>query len=264
MEDPTHGELVGTEPGRRYLTLLFADLSGSTELADLMETEHYAGVLASLRKVYQDTIPRYGGMVVRAQGDGLLALFGYPVTREGDGRSAVAAALELHRRISELRLALPGGRSLSVHSGIHSGLVLLRSGNVELGRFELLGPVPNIAARLSDAAGAHEILVSEETLGPASRFFVTGAPKLLQVKGRVDPLLVYSVDARASVAECLTSMARHGSGGFVGRQAELGLLEQAMHEAMAGRTRSVAVASAPGMGKTRLIEHFLSRVQQEG
>lgn len=264
MKDETHGEPAAVEPGRRYLTLLFADLSRSTELSSIMETEHYAGVLAEVRNVYQNTIPRYGGMVVRAQGDGLLALFGYPLTREDDGRKAVAAALELHQKIRELRLELPAGLSLCLHTGIHSGLVLVRSGNVELGRFELLGPVPNIAARLSDAARPHEILVSEETLGPASRFFVTGPPHLLEVKGRIDRLLVYSVDARASVAESLAVMARHGSTAFFGREAEQALLDRAMEDAIAGRTRSVAVSGAPGMGKTRLIEHFLTRALQRG
>ncbi|MDB5861249.1 MAG: hypothetical protein JWQ76_4938 [Ramlibacter sp.] len=264
MKDEMQGEPVGAEPGRRYLTLLFADLSHSTELAEIMETEHYAAMLAAVRDVYQDTIPRHGGMVVRVQGDGLLALFGYPLTREDDGRSAVAAALEIHQRVRELRIALPDGLALCLHTGIHSGLVLLRSGNVELGRFELLGPVPNIAARLSDAAAAHEILVSEETLGPASRFFVTGPPQLLKVKGRADRLLVYSVDARASLAESLTAMARHGATAFFGRRDELALLDGAMGDAMAGRMRVVAVAGAPGMGKTRLIEHFVSRVQHWG
>ena len=264
MDGKTNGEPDGAEPGRRYLTLLFADLSHSTELAELMETEHYGAVLAALRKVYQDTIPRHGGMVVRLVGDGLLAMFGYPVTREDDGRGAVGAALELHQRIRELRPELPAGRSLCLHTGIHSGLVLLRGGGVELGRFELLGLVPNIASRLSDLAGPDEILVSEETLGPASRFFVTGPPQLLHVKGRSATLLVYRVDARASVADRLAAMARHASTAFVGRRAEQALLEQAMDDAIAGHARSVAVAGAPGVGKTRLIEHFLSRVVQRG
>ncbi|MEJ8825457.1 AAA family ATPase [Variovorax humicola] len=264
MTDDANGHVAGMALGRRYLTLLFADLSQSTELAEVMETEHYAAVLGALRKVYHDTIPRHGGIVVRVQGDGLLAMFGYPVTREDDGRGAVAAALEMHQRISDLRPYLPGGRLLCLHTGIHSGLVLMSSGDVELGRFELLGPVPNIASRLSDAAGPHEILVSDETLGPASRFFVTGPPQLLQVKGRAAPLLVYRVDARASLAESLSATSRHGSTAFVGRRAELALLQRAMDDAMAGHTRSVAVAGPPGIGKTRLIEHFLSRVVQRG
>ncbi|MDM0117381.1 AAA family ATPase [Variovorax sp. J22R133] len=264
MKDESRGESVGIQLGRRYLTLLFADLSQSTELAEIMETEHYAAVLGALRSIYRETIPLHGGMVVRVQGDGMLAMFGYPVTREDDGRGAVAAALDMHQRIRELRPVLPPGRTLCLHTGIHSGLTLLSTGDMELGRFELLGPVPNIAAWLSDAAGPHEILVSEETLGPASRFFVTGPPQLLKVKGRAAPLLVYRVDARASVAESFAATARHGATAFIGRRAEIGLLEQAMDDAVAGHIRSVAVAGPPGMGKTRLVEHFLGRAMQRG
>lgn len=264
MTGDMQNEPAGIETGRHYLTLLFADLSKSSELAELMETEHYAAVLAALRKLYQHIIPRHGGIVVRVQGDGLLAMFGYPQTREDDGRSAVGAALEIHQRVSELRPELPEGRSLCLHTGIHSGLVLLRSGDVELGRFELLGPVPNVASRLSDAAGAHEILVSDETLGPASRFFVTGPPQLLRVKGRAAPLLVYRVDARASPAESFAAKLSQRSTAFIGRRAELGLLERALDDAEAQRTRSVAIAGPPGMGKTRLVEHFLGRAAQRG
>ena len=264
MQDTTHGEPIGIEPGRRYLTLLFSDLSQSTELAEIMESEDYAAVLFALRKVYHDTIARHSGTIVRVQGDGLLAMFGHPRTREEDGRDAVAAALELHQRVTDLCLPLPAGRTLCLHTGIHAGLVLARTGDVELGRFELFGTVPNLASRLSDAAGPHEILVSEETLGPASRFFVTGPPQLLQVKGRAAPLLVYRADARATAAATFNAMARHAATTFVGRQAELASMERMFDDVLQGQTRSMAVAGAPGLGKTRLIEHFLSRVVQRG
>ena len=264
MNDASQSEPLGIEPGRRYLTLLFADLSQSTELSELMETEHYAAVLSALRKVYHDALSRHGGTVVRMQGDGLLGMFGYPHTREDDGRGAVAAALDMHQRVAELRPLLPAGRALCLHSGIHSGLVLLRHGDLELGRFELFGSVPNVAARLSDAAGPHEILVSEETLGPASRFFVTGPPQLLPVRGRATSLLVYRVDARASLATTFHAPARQGTTGFVGREAELARLERSFDAALAGRPRAVAVAGPPGLGKTRLVEQFASRAVQRG
>ena len=260
------------DPGRRYVTLLFADLSHSTELAGAMEAEHYAALLAELRRAYQVHITRHGGVVVRVQGDGLLAMFGHPLTREDDGRRAVDAALDLHQRVGELRVELqaelpaelPLGQALSLHTGIHSGLVLIAAGDIERGRFELLGPVPNIASRLSDAAAPHEILVSEETLGPASRFFVTGAPQPLQVKGRDAPILVYRVDARAGLAARFAAGARHGVAPFVGRQADLERLEQLLTEALTGAPRSVAVAGAAGIGKTRLIEQLLGRAAQRG
>ncbi|HSW03101.1 ATP-binding protein [Aquabacterium sp.] len=264
MSEVPHPAPQPADPGRRYVTLLFADLSRSTELAWAMEAEHYAALLAALRGAYQDTIAQHGGMVVRVQGDGLLAMFGHPLTREDDGRRAVEAALALHQRVRELRIALPDGHGLSLHTGIHSGLVLIGAGDIERGRFELLGPVPNIAARLSDAAAPHEILVSEETLGPASRVFSTSAPQPLRVKGRDAPILVYHVDARAGPQARLASSGRQGPTPFVGRQAELALLEQRLAQALAGQPGSVAVAGAAGMGKTRLIEQLLARASQRG
>ncbi len=264
MDEPSSEPQTDAEPGRRYLTLLFADLSQSTELVELMEAEQYAATLAALRNIYQVSIPRHGGVVVRVMGDGLLAMFGYPNTRETDGRDAVSAALELHQRVRELRLPLPQGRRLALHSGVHAGLVLVKRGDVDLGRYELFGPVPHVASRLSDRAAADQILVSEETLGPASRFFVTGPPQWMQLKGRAAPLLVYRVDALAELADRLGPLGRHASSVFVGRQGELHRLGQAMDQAIARRMRCVAVAGAPGMGKTRLIEHFLSQVVQRG
>ncbi|MEO7337770.1 MAG: adenylate/guanylate cyclase domain-containing protein, partial [Caldimonas sp.] len=234
MSDASPRIQESSDPGRRYVTLLFADLSRSTELAGLMEAEHYAELLAGLRRAYQEAIPLHGGVVVRVQGDGLLAMFGHPVTREDDGRRAVEAALDLHQRVRDLRLELPTGHVLSLHTGIHSGLVFISTGDIERGRFELLGPVPNIASRLSDAAGPHEILVSEETLGPASRFFSTDVPRSLQVRGREAPILVYRVDARAGVAARFEVPARQRLAPFVGRQAELGVLEQMLLDAKAG------------------------------
>src|SRR6476659_6193558 len=84
------------EGQRRHLTLLFADLSDSTRLGELMEAEDYAEMLASLRRLCHEIIPRHGGQIARIQGDGVLAFFGYPMAREDDGRRAADAALELH------------------------------------------------------------------------------------------------------------------------------------------------------------------------
>ena len=263
-EESPHTEPATADPGRRYVTLLFADLSRSTELAAAMEAEHYAALLNALRHAYQAAMTRHGGVVVRVQGDGLLAMFGHPQTREDDGRRAVEAALDLHQQVRALTIELPAGHLLSLHTGIHSGLVLIGAGDIERGRFELLGPVPNIASRLSDAAEAHEILVSEETLGPASRFFSTGAPRALQVKGRDAPILVYRVHAQAPLAARFEASVRHGPAHFVGRRAEFERLERTLDEAMTGPPRSIAVAGAPGMGKTRLIERLLECALQRG
>ena len=259
MSADTQASSLQVDPGRRYLTLLFSDLSDSTALAAAMEAEHYAAMLSLLRRAYQDTIAHHGGVVVRVQGDGLLAMFGHPQTQEDDGRRAVEAALDLHARVAALRpeVPLPDGRTLSLHTGIHAGLVLLEAGDIERGRFELLGPVPNIASRLSDAAEAHEILVSDESLGPAAAFFDTSPPRALLVKGREAPIRVYTVRARAAVAARFEARARRGFARFVGRQAELLALQQHLQQALQGTPQLAVVAAAPGLGKTRLTEEFL-------
>ena len=189
-----------TEGSRHYVTLLFSDLSRSTELAGAMEAEQYAALLSTLRIAYQEAVPRWGGTIVRVQGDGLLAMFGHPVAQEDAGRRAVEAAIALHQAVRRLAPRLPEGFSLQLHTGIHAGLVLIGAGDIERGRFELMGTVPNIAARLSEAAGPHEIVVSDETLGPARRFFGASAPSMLSVKGRETPILVYRIEALAQAA----------------------------------------------------------------
>ena len=245
------------DEGRHYVTLLFADLSRSTELAGAMEAEEYAALLSALRVAYQETLPRWGGLVVRVQGDGLLAMFGHPVTREDDGRRAVEAALSLHQAVARLSPPLPQGFELQLHTGIHAGLVLIAAGDIERGRFELLGPVPNIAARLSDAAGPHEIVVSDETLGPARRFFGAGAPSMLSVKGREAPILVYRIDAHSNAGAGSEGPSRHLRAPIIGREAEFTRLAHALERACAGQPSGVEVAGPPGIGKTRLVEEFL-------
>jgi class 3 adenylate cyclase len=105
-----------TEGGRHYVTLLFSDLSRSTELASAMEAEQYAALLSTLRIAYQETVPRWGGTIVRVQGDGLLAMFGHPVVHEHAGRRAVEAAIALHQAVRRLAPRLPAGFALDLHN----------------------------------------------------------------------------------------------------------------------------------------------------
>lgn len=255
--DFTDPMLVTAQGQRRYLTLLFADLSGSTSLGEQMEAEDYAAMLENLRALCRETIPRHGGHIARMQGDGVLALFGYPEPREDDGRRATEAALELHAAVSALPTRGPDGSPLTLHSGIHSGLVLISSGDVERGRFELLGNAPNVAARLCAMARAGELLVSEETLGPQARFFVTSEIRNVEVKGRSAALPILRVLAPAGAADGSPATSRPDRGPFVGRRGPLHLLIAPLNNALLGSPQSVAVCGGPGMGKTRLIEELM-------
>ncbi|MEJ6006226.1 AAA family ATPase [Paucibacter sp. AS339] len=252
---------------RRNLTVVFSDLTDSTRLADGMEAEHYAAMLTELRALYQSVVPRHGGTVVRIQGDGMLAIFGHPEVREDDGRRATEAVLELHQAVRGLQppsgeAQWPHGQALSLHSGIHAGMVLIEDGDAVRGRFELLGNTPNFAARLSDMAEADEILVSEETLGLQSHYFQTGARREVQLKGRSTPLTVYAIMGRAAIGRRFEASLRRGLSPFVGRVSELAALEAALEQAVRGQPLWFSVRANAGVGKTRLTEEFLSRAAE--
>ena len=254
-------------PGRRcYLTVLFCDLCGSTALSASLEAEDYAEILGGLRQLYEIAVTRHGGTIVRVQGDGMLAVFGYPHLQEGDGRRAAEAALDLHDLIRDPVEPGLGARwpELRLHSGIHSGLVLVQQGDMVLGRLELLGNAPNIASRLSDAAQRDEILVSEETLGPESHFFETSPRRLVTVAGRAQPIAAYTILGRALVRTRFEARAQRGLSKFIGRQAELELLAACLDEALAGAVRHVALSATAGVGKTRLAQEFLALAARRG
>jgi tetratricopeptide (TPR) repeat protein len=241
------------------MTVMFVDLCGSTALSDTLDAEIYGDMLQCLRALGREIIARHGGLIVRVQGDGILALFGQPEAREDDGRRATEAALELHAAMRQLEVdprRLPRG-SLALHTGIHAGLVLLVEGGLELGRYEVLGPVPNVAARLSDQAEFDQILVSEETLGPHAHFFATGTRRVLSVDKGLQPLAVLQVLARAPVHNRFATLALRGLAPFVGRVAEMQALQQQLQAAQAAPPRLLQVRAGPGMGKTRLIDEFL-------
>ncbi len=248
---------------RRLITMLFVDLSGSTGLAEWMEAEHYADLLAQLSSLYEQVVPRHGGAVARIQGDGMLAIFGYPEVREDDGRRATEAALELHALVRGLRPAGPlpeHFKGLTLHSGVHAGVVFVGEGDAVRGRYELIGNAPNIAARLAENARADEVLVIQETLGLQSHYFDTSARRQLHLRGRATPIGVYLVKGRAPLSRRFEASQRRGLTPLQGRVAELSSLDQALSRAFAGATIWVAVRAGAGLGKTRLCEEFLLRV----
>ena len=254
-------------PPRRHLTLLFTDLSQSTRLSGQLEAEVTAELLDDVRAVFERTVASYGGTVNQLQGDGFQAVFGHPVGTEEDGQHATEAALDIHEQVRTLqaKYAWTGISQLSVHSGVHAGFVLMRPGDEIAGRYRLYGQVPGTAKHLSDMAGADEILVSDETLGPMRHFFRTETKRLdaKHEHGRDLPVC-HRVLARSGIRTRFEAHTRRGLMPFVGRHDELVALGNAVTQAASGTPRFVAISAAPGVGKTRLAEEFLRRATATG
>ena len=252
---------------RRNLVLLFIDLSASSMIAEQMEAERFADILQLVRHICRVAVERNLGQIVRIQGDGALAVFGYPAPAEDDGRRACDAALEAHEGIAKLQPVrlLAGMHRLSVHSGIHAGLVLVSEGDLERGRLDLVGDAPNTAARLSSLAPTGSILVDAESLGPSLKFFSLEASRLLMLPGRATPVRVAKLSGRSDDHRRFDPLLRLGSAPLLGRAEVIDQAFNTLQAAFeAGRSQIVQVCGEAGIGKTRMLDELDQRLSEQG
>lgn len=256
---------TGPDSQRRNLAILFSDLCESTRISGSLEPEQFAALLERLRELYDIVITRHGGLIVRIDGDGVTCAFGYPQALDDAGRRATEAALDLHAAVAALdqSFAFPGV-SIRLHSGIHSGVVLVREGDMVRGRIEILGDTTNVAARLCDHAGPDQIVVSEASLGGDRHFFVADAGAVVSLKGRKAQIPALLVNGRAEVATRFAARSKRGLAPFCGREAELARLRDLLAEARAGSFVQASVVGAAGIGKTRLLSEFLDESANRG
>lgn len=264
METAQSADQASTQPSadqRRQVTVLFCDVGGSSGDAERLEAEEYAELLDEFRRLAHAFILRHGGSIARLQGDGVLALFVSAGPRDDDGRRATEAALDLHLAVARLRAGHgDSAKALQMRSGIHAGQVLLTEGDIERGRLDVVGQVPNTAARLCSLASGGEILVSEETLGPQAAFFHFSAARRLQIKGHAVALSVLRIEGRATLERRIDAAARRGMLPFAGRRAMLARLVKAAAAARDGSPAVTVLSGEPGIGKTRLLDEFRQRL----
>ncbi|MBA2401905.1 MAG: AAA family ATPase, partial [Bradyrhizobium sp.] len=242
------------------MTVLFSDLAGSTALGRQTESEYLSEVLSELRKIWHQAALNHGGRVIRTQGDGALAIFGYPQSGEDDGRRAAEAALDIHDRVGRLRHdgLSPALLPLQMHSGIHAGTLLLFKGDLESGRFDLVGDVVNTAAQLSRHAAPGEILASLDALGPHANFFELG-----QGSRKIDPESglphARTVLKRGAATRRFEATSQRGLTPYIGRGEVIDFLKAFLGAEQLTAPRCVLVVGGPGIGKTRLLEEVFRR-----
>jgi class 3 adenylate cyclase/tetratricopeptide (TPR) repeat protein len=234
---------------RSFVTVAFIDLCGSTKLANRLDPDHLAALLGQVRDAAAAIVRDHGGLVSQVYGDGMLAVFRGP----GSGEQALAATLAVHGHVRSMPDV--AAEPLRMHSGVHSGLVLLRPGDAERGRLETIGRATGIAARLSAAAGPDEVLVSRSTLGPLDGRFRVGTERMIAVSEAGDRVAAVPVLGAAA-----PGVPGHGAGGrrtpFLGRSAVIGEIEARLLAAEDRGPVCVAVTGPSGQGKSRLSEEF--------
>lgn len=238
------------EAERRQLTVMFADLVGSTELSRQLDPED----LREINRAYQDSaktiIESYGGFVARYMGDGVLAYFGYPQAHEDDAERAVRAGLGLTDAVP----GLEGPVKLSVRIGIATGPVVVGDiiGEGASQESAVVGETPNLAARLQGVADENSIVIGDQTRRLTAGVFHYVDLGRHSLKGFEGLTQVWEV--RGEAASASRFEAHHGDelGAFVGREHDLGMLLERWGRAIGGEGQAVLVTGEAGIGKSRV------------
>ena len=253
------------EADRRPVTVLFADLSGFTSLAEQLDPEDVRALQTDLFAEMRAALEPLGAFIEKFIGDAVVAVFGAPQAHEDDPERALRAALEMHRRAEALsaRWRVRLGSPLALHIGVNTGRVVAgRLGTDPQAGYAVTGDAVNTAARLQSAAQAGETLVSEPTYLLAQHAFSFAPAGPVALKGKAQPVAAYRLLGLADAPRAARGLASLGlSAPLVGRESELAELHAALAGALAGRAQIVGVRGEAGAGKSRLLAEFIAQVQ---
>ena len=254
------GETAGE---RKTVTALFADMAGSTALIHDLDPEEAHRLIDPVVALMMDAVHYYEGYVAKSLGDGILALFGAPIAHEDHPQRALFAALRMQQAMRRHgdRIRLEKGIPLQIRVGVHTGEVVVRSIRTDdlHTDYDPVGHTIHIASRMEGIAAPSSILVSDSTHKLAEGYFEFKALGATQLKGIPDPLSVYEVLGLGALRTRLQLAAHRGLARFVGRDAELGHLQDALEQVRAGHGRIVGVRGEAGVGKSRLFHEFKER-----
>jgi class 3 adenylate cyclase len=248
---------------RKTVTVLFADIKGSTELMRDLDPEEARAIVDPVLQLMMAEVHRYGGYVAQSTGDGIFALFGAPVAHEDHPQRGLHAALamqeELHRYAD--RLLGEGKIPVEARVGVNTGEVVVRT--IETGghtEYTPVGHVTNLAARMQTAAPEGSIAASEATQRLCEGYFEFRALGPTAVKGLNAPVEVYEVVRAGPLRTHFQLAVRRGLTRFVGREREMAAMAAALEQAKAGRGHIVAAVGEAGAGKSRLMYEFKATI----
>ena len=247
---------------RKLVTVLFADVARSMELAERVDPEEWHRLLDRLFRVLADGVHRYEGTINQYTGDGIMALFGAPIAHEDHAQRACAAALDLARELGALAhdVRREQGLEFAVRMGLNSGEVVVgRIGDDLRMDYTAQGHVVGLAARVQQLAPPGGVTVTEQTARLVAGFFDFLDRGEQSLKGASVPVRVFDLRGPGHLQSRLERSRARGFSRFVGREHELALLESVLGETRAGRPKVVLVTAEPGAGKSRLCHEFVER-----
>jgi len=253
----------GLNGERREIAVLFADAVNFTHLSASLDAESVFNLINDLLGRLIACVHRYGGLVDKFTGDGLMAVFGAPVAHENNAEMAVRAALDMQRAadaftpVAKAQLGAP----LEIRIGVHSGPAIAGIlGTEEQAAYTVIGDTVNMAARLESLATPGDILVSAQVHTRTQPFFEFQTMEATFIKGVDQPIVTYQVTGRRTAPEAARGI-QGVTSIFLGHEAELAQLRARLDDFVAHRTgQRITVRGEAGMGKSRLVSEWLADV----
>jgi class 3 adenylate cyclase len=250
---------------RRHVTVLFTDVVGFTTFSERAGEEAAFTLMRSLSKLMDEAVREQGGVVQGFTGDGIMAVFGAPVSFEDAPLRACRAALSILQKlkINGADLKAKHGVQPQLRIGLNTGAAVVGKvqGGADAG-VTVLGDTVNFAARLQALAEPDSVRMSEATHRLVQGMVEASFAGDHQIKGKSEPQKVYRLDAIRQGATRFDAMVSRGLGAFVGREHELAVLDRGLAEACS-ELRVIDVVAEPGMGKSRLLHEFREHIGKE-
>jgi len=245
---------------RRQVTIMFADLVGSTPLSARMDPEDLREVIAAYNQCATEAVRSLDGHVAQYLGDGVLACFGYPRAHEDDAERAVRAGLALVDAVA----ALKTHAALQARVGIATGLVVIGEAlNHGFDNSSIVGETPNVAARLQTLAEPNQVVIEENTRRLVGELFELQPLGPQALKGLERPIGVWQAIRRASLENRFEAFHNGSLAELISRKEEIATLLQCWSAAKQGQGQVVLLCGEPGIGKSRLATTFSERLSAE-
>src|SRR5262250_3352591 len=247
------------EGERKQVTVLFADIKGSTRLLEGIDPEQAQKLIDPVLHVMMDAVHRYEGTVNQVLGDGIMALFGAPLAHEDHALRACYAALAMQEEMRRYRRKLGQSEDvgLQIGIGLNSGEVVVRSISNDLNvDYSALGHTTHMAARMQELAARAAILMTASTLRQVEGFVQVKPVGAVPVKGVSRPVEAFEVIAATAARTRVQAAAVRGLTPLVGRRREIEVFSKLVEEAGSGKGQILAMVGEPGLGKSRLVHEF--------
>jgi class 3 adenylate cyclase len=246
----------------KQVTVLFADVVHSMHIAAAVGAERLREIVSDLLDRSTAVVTRYGGTLSQFTGDGIMAVFGAPITLEDHAVRACLAALGIQDEAKRLAAEVQDrdGIDLRLRVGLNSGQVI--AGEIGSGPFgyTAVGGQVGMAQRMESVAPPGGVMLSASTARLVDGAAALGEPEMVRIKGAEEPVAARRLLGMAERHRLI----ERAESNLVGRRWEMSAVEGLLHRAVDGPGAVVGVVGSPGIGKSRLVREVAAMARQRG